>query len=340
MLTPCTIKPVLVNLLLLFFVSCATAQQIHTLHTKPGISLRGLSVVTDQVIWVSGSKGTVGRSLDGGSTWEWTTVPEYESRDFRDIEAFNTNEAVIIAIAHPAHILRTSDGGKSWKLVYENNRKEMFLDAMDFSGDQHGIVVGDPVDGRLFVARTSDGGKTWLEGNERFTTADSTEGCFAASGTNIRLMDDGAYYFVTGGLKSRLISDSGTVALPFDNSKPSRGANSLAIDNANRHRMIVAGGDFALDSLRDRNCFISDNRGATWHAPKVPPNGYRSCVEFMASGDAIACGLNGVDISLDGGSTWTSISRDSYHACRKAKKGTAVFLTGNNGRIGKFVQRP
>ncbi|HTF20843.1 MAG TPA: hypothetical protein VK658_22370 [Chryseolinea sp.] len=313
------------------------AQRIETLHDDRSVSLRGLSVVTDKVVWVSGSRGTVGRSQDGGRNWDWLTVPGYESRDFRDIEAFDTNTAVITAIAHPAHILRTVDGGKSWKLVYENNSKGMFLDAMDFSDDRHGIVVGDAVKGRLFLARTSDGGITWHEISDKYTVADSTEGCFASSGTNIRLRSDGGYVFVTGGLKSRMISGSAAVALPFDNSKTSTGANSVAVEKSGL-LMIAVGGDFAVDSLRDKTCFVSKDGGATWRAPKSSPYGYRSCVEFLSGDRAMACGLNGVDVSYDSGNTWTSVSRDSFHACRKAKKGTAVFLSGNNGRIGKLIE--
>src|SRR5205085_9871073 len=37
-------------------------------------SLRGLSVVNDNIIWVSGSGGTVGKSLNAGKNWNWMTV--------------------------------------------------------------------------------------------------------------------------------------------------------------------------------------------------------------------------------------------------------------------------
>src|SRR6516164_1788645 len=87
-----------------FSLSSASAQAIHNLVDNGKISLRGLSVVDDRVVWVSGSSGTVGRSLDGGKSWEWTIVKGFEKRDFRDIEAFDGNRAIVIAVAEPANI--------------------------------------------------------------------------------------------------------------------------------------------------------------------------------------------------------------------------------------------
>ena len=36
----------------------------------------------------------------------------------------------------------------------------MFLDAMEFWNDHSGIVMGDPIDGKFFIARSFDGGST------------------------------------------------------------------------------------------------------------------------------------------------------------------------------------
>src|SRR6476660_1326733 len=112
-------------------------------------SLRGLSVVNDNVVWVSGSNGTIGKTTNGGKTWKWIAVKGFEKNDFRDIEAFDATTAVIMSVAEPGYILKTNDGGDSWKVVYENKTKGMFLDAMEFWNEQSGTVVGDPVDGRF-----------------------------------------------------------------------------------------------------------------------------------------------------------------------------------------------
>src|ERR1051326_2196906 len=90
---------------------------INILDSERKTSLRGLSVVDDNIIWASGSNGTVARSVDGGKTFEWLTVQNYEQRDFRDVEALDANTALIMAVAEPAIILKTKNGGKTWKKV-------------------------------------------------------------------------------------------------------------------------------------------------------------------------------------------------------------------------------
>src|SRR5579863_6261915 len=85
------------------------AQQVNVVDAGSATSLRGLSVVNEKVIWVSGSNGMVGKSIDGGKTWKWIQVKSFEKTDFRDIEAFDQNIAMIMGVDAPAYILRTID---------------------------------------------------------------------------------------------------------------------------------------------------------------------------------------------------------------------------------------
>ena len=151
---------VIINFLILFL---AEAQNIKLLTSGTKTSLRGLCVVTDKIIWASGSNGKIAKSIDGGITWQWLTVKGFEKNDFRDIEAFNDSTAIIMAVGEPAYILKTTNAGISWTTVYKNETKGMFLDAMDFLDDKNGVVVGDPINGHFFIARTTNGGETWNE---------------------------------------------------------------------------------------------------------------------------------------------------------------------------------
>lgn len=321
---------------------CAQIPRVEILTSGTGVSLRGLSVVNDNVVWVSGNNGTIGRSTNGGKTWQWRVVTGFEKRDFRDIEAFDVSTAIIMSVDEPAYILKTTDGGESWKVVYENKTKGMFLDAMEFWNEQSGIVIGDPIAGRFFVARTFNGGNSWQDiPFDKRPVADSGEACFAASGTNIRVLDKDEAVFVTGGLRSRLFTKNAPVRLPLIQGKETTGANSIAVwDNKKLKggkRMIVVGGDFNADTSRTGNCFYSNDGGITWNEPLVSPHGYRSCVEYYSKNEAFACGINGIDRTIDGGKTWVWISKEGFHVCRASKLGGAVYFAGSNGRIGRIV---
>jgi len=322
---------------------CSQTPKVEILTSGINSSIRGLSVVNDNIIWVSGNNGTVGKSSNGGKTWKWFSVKGFEKRDFRDIEAFDANTAIIMCVAEPAYILKTTDGGETWKVVFENKNKGMFLDAMDFVGNDYGIVVGDPIDKNIFLAETYNGGNTWIEmvPDSNRPLADSGEAFFAASGSNIRLSINKNYYIVSGGTKSRLIKKYDISVLPVIQGQETTGTNSIDVyDNGNgkgSNFLIVVGGDFNKESSTYKNCFISTDGGKSWSAPKIPPNGYRSCVEFLSKKDILTCGLNGVDYSPNGGKTWQWISKEGFHVCRIAKIGTSIFLAGSNGKIGKIL---
>ena len=319
---------------MIVFCDFLVAQTLKVLTSGTKTSLRGLSVVSDKTAWVSGSGGTVGLTLDAGVNWKWINVKGFEKRDFRDIEAFNDSTAIIMAVDEPAYILKTIDAGKTWKTVYGNFDKGMFLDAMDFNG-KNGIVIGDPIKGRFFVAKTNDLGDSWQDvAYENRPIADSGEACFASSGTNVRLLKNKKPIFISGGASSHLFLKDKKILLPILQGKESTGANSIAFKS--NKMFIVVGGDFNLKNDMINNCFISNNGGKTWTAPVNPPSGYRSCIEYIKNKSWVTCGLNGVDISTNDGKTFSSISSESFHVCRKSPKGNTVFFAGSNGRVGLY----
>ena len=329
-------KKISLGILLLFGSICSNAQTVELLTSGTKTSMRGLSVVDDNTVWTSGSNGMVGRSIDAGKNWKWFTVKGFEKTEFRDIEAFNDMTAIIMGIAEPAYILRTVDGGENWNVVFMDSSKGMFLDAMEFWNEQSGIVIGDPIDGKFYIARTFDGGRSWQSIPEQYRpVADSGEACFASSGTNIRPLNKQEAVFISGGKKSNLFIRDKKINLPLLQGTESTGANSIAVKN--KKTFMVVGGDFNTKDSSIKNCALTSNGGKSWQFPSEPPHGYRSCVEYIGKKDWVTCGLNGVDYTKNDGNTFTQISKDGYHVCRKAKKGKAVYFAGGGGRIGKLI---
>lgn len=316
----------------------AQTASVQILQSGTRKSFRGLSVVNDQVLWVSGSAGTVGRSIDGGAHVEWMTVAGFEKKDFRDIAAFDDQTAIIMGIAEPAVILKTTNAGKTWRTVFTDSTKGMFLDAMDFYDSKKGAVIGDPINGKFFLAITKDQGETWsindpLISKHDLTAADG-EAFFASSGTNL-VHRGKELVFATGGKKSRLFFEYKIWELPLLQGRESTGANSLAIDS--KGNGLLVGGDFSKDSIRTGNTVLFDKGGNNIRVPQTNPQGYKSCVIFLTKSTLVACGTSGVDLSYDGGLNWVNISKESFHVVQKAAKGNAVFLAGGNGKLAKLV---
>ena len=326
----------ILGVLLIFAFSKVKAQDIKILDSSRTESFRGLSVVNNKVVWVSGSAGTVGKSVDAGETWEWHKVKNYETIDFRDIEAFDEKTAVIMGVGAPAYILRTTDGGKNWQTVYENKDSLMFLDAMEFWNINSGIVLGDPINGRFFIARTFDGGKTWEPLPFQYRPlAEKGEACFASSGSNIVKLTKKEAIFVSGGLASHVFIRDKKIKLPLIQGTESTGANAIAVKN--KKTFMVVGGDFYKKNDTTKNSIITRDGGETFEAPITGPDGYRSSVLYAGKKIWMTAGLNGVDISKDDGRAFKKISDKSFHVIKKAKKGKAIFMAGGRGHIGKLL---
>jgi len=127
-----------------------------TQNSATDVSLRGLAAVSEKVAWASGSKGMITHTSDGGQTWQADSILGYSDLQFRDIEAFDANTAIVLSAGSPAKIFKTKDGGKTWQEKYHNEQEGIFFDAMAFWDEQNGIAFSDPIDGKLFVIRTED----------------------------------------------------------------------------------------------------------------------------------------------------------------------------------------
>jgi photosystem II stability/assembly factor-like uncharacterized protein len=316
-----------------FFSFSGFTQTIEILNTGFKSSLRGLSVLNDNLIWASGSGGMVGRSTDGGKTWEWNKVPGFEKREFRDIEAFDANTAIVIAIAEPGNILRTTDGGKTWKTVFTDTIKGVFMDAMDFADAKNGMVIGDPINGEVYLLTTKDGGESWNKYQGPPIKTSNGEAFFAASGTNIICHGKNKFTAVSGGMVSRLLQPGNAIELPMVKGKETTGAYSLAMY---KDQAIVVGGNYTSDTSTEGNCVLFKmSQPAAFRKPVAPPHGYRSSVEFITGGQLICCGTSGVDVSNDLGMHWTLIAKDSYNVVKRSKSGRTVILAGD-GKIAKL----
>ncbi|PSL23412.1 WD40/YVTN/BNR-like repeat-containing protein [Chitinophaga ginsengisoli] len=312
----------------------ATAQSGYSIqqHEAPPIkSIRGMNVLPNGVIWLSGTEGKVGISTDYGEHWTWITVPGYDTCDWRSLVAFNDKRALLLNAGEPAHLLLTTDGGANWKEVYTNHTKGVFFDGMAFRNAKEGIAIGDPIDGRFTIIRTKDSGNTWqADPFDALPVAKEGEAIFAASGTSVRIMPNGEACFITGGNISRFISGWRKwtpVEWRFIHGSPGTGAFSVAF--ADKQHGVAVGGDYTRDTVTTGNCLITRDGGRIWQPVITPPDGYRSCIQFIGHHTFVATGTSGTDISEDGGLNWHKISQEGYHVAGIAPSGNRVWLAGS-----------
>jgi len=97
-------------------------------------SLRGVSAVSRQVAWASGTHGTYLRTTDGGRTWIPRQVPDAATLDFRAVVAFSADEAFLMSAGagEQSRVYRTSDAGQHWQLQFTNKNPKGFFDCMAF----------------------------------------------------------------------------------------------------------------------------------------------------------------------------------------------------------------
>lgn len=313
---------------------------ITVLHDSLNTSLRGLAVVNDSVIWVSGSNGYVGKSLNGGRSWDFQKIMPFDSAEFRDIEAFDENTAIVMSSVQPPCILKTMDGGKTWKEVYRDQRHAAFLDAIDFYNGI-GSCIGDPVDGWFLVLTTPDSGNTWRE-ISRVGKNDLLikVAAFAASGSVIKQVDDHSICFATGGVEAFIFysenNGSDWQMMPTDILHGSESSGIFSFDMDEKKHLIAAGGDY-LNAGEIVNTMYYLKNFNKMGKPVINPVGYISCVKFWDEDKIIACGTNGIAITNWPENSSSLISNQSFNVAGISGSGKSVFFAGGNGRIAKLI---
>lgn len=307
--------------------------------------LRGVSAVSERVVWASGSASTVLRTTNGGATWRKLNVTN-DALDFRDIDAIDAQTAYVLSIGNGAasRIYKTTDAGATWTLQFQNKDPKAFLDAMSFWDANNGIVFGDSINGQFYILLTDNGGETWSRlAVSRLPPALENEGAFAASGTNIAVFGKTHAWIGTGaGAKARVLrsTDRGRSWEVADTplaAGQSTGIFSIAFRDE-KHGVVV-GGDYSKEKEAVDNLAVTDDGGVTWKLVKGL-SGYRSVVAYVPDAKTpalVALGPSGGDYSLDDGQTWQPIEGPGFDTFSFLPRKATGWGAGANGAIGKLV---
>lgn len=320
-----------------------------TLHDQHGgveALLQAVSPVDEDVVWVSGHRGTWLRSTDGGDSWTAGTVAGGETLEFRDVHAVDADTAWLLAAGRgdASRIYRTDDGGETWRLQFRNTDERAFFDCMAFWDHDTGFAYSDSVDGRTLILRTGDGGSSWsLVAEDDVPAALPGEGSFAASGTCAIAAPDGRGWIGTGAAATARVlrtDDHGrtwTVADTPVIAASAAGIASLVLRPP--ATLLALGGDIAAPDMRTRSVAISGDGGASWRAATAPTfSGAVYGAAWIPGTEAIvAVGPGGMDLSVDLATTWSHLDDDIHWAVAFASSSRG-WAVGPRGRITRLTR--
>src|SRR5579862_1596583 len=257
-------------------------------------NLRGVSAVSRQVAWASGTHGAYLRTIDGGRTWTPAQVPDAGEMDFRAVVGFSDEEAFLMSAGpgEQSRIYHTADAGRHWELQFKNTNPKGFFDAMAFWDSKHGVVLGDPIadeSGKLkFEVLRTDDGRNWrIISTAQMPDAMEGEGAFAASNTSMAILpsaSDSNIWFATGGKVARAFhsADRGqswqVYETPVAHGADSAGIFSIAFRDANHG--VIAGGDYKRPKEDGPNLAFTEDGGKSWTLSPLHPLAYLSAVAY------------------------------------------------------------
>ncbi len=310
------------------------------------VSFRGIFAVDSNSAFVSGSKGSVYVTHNGGKNWQKLEIPQSDSLDFRDIEVISPGVIILMSAGGGGNseIYKTTNNGKIWKIVYQNLYPDGFLDSIEFWDEKNGIAIGDPINNKFDILLTTDGGNIWKKTQqEKVPDAFPGEAQFAASGTCISVFDTNVAWIGTGGLKSRILRtiDKGKTwnvfQSPLMQGKSSTGIFSIHFVDKNKG--VIVGGNYLGENEKDSTSAYSIDGGETWELNSSGTLPYQSSVKsvkfhnltyFISTGPAGTFYTNDLK-------SWRFAEEAGFHCISVSKIDKSIWLAGSNGRVAKLI---
>ncbi len=290
----------LLSFLLIAFTQSIFAQKdsaynVHYFKTIPNISIRALEVLSDSKAWFAANRGVWGYTEDAGKTWHIDSIKvDSVYLHFRSMAVLNDSTVLLLSIASPAYMFKTTNKGKTWMLVYKDTNKNIFFDCMKFADSNNGVAIADPIDGFFQIIFTEDGGATWEKSlNKDIVHALPGEACFASSNSNIAINGHNLW-FVTGGMRSRIYhyGDKSEHFEVFDTPLPEGGqlTGIFSVDFTDELTGVIAGGNYEKADSSFVSLAITYDGGKTWTPIKGNKPFFGSCVKFGNEDDVYVTG--------------------------------------------------
>jgi photosystem II stability/assembly factor-like uncharacterized protein len=267
--------------------------------SDPSASFGSVQFFDSQEGWAMGADRFY-HTTDGGTTWEFRAVP-YGTWAYSG--HFADDRLHGVAVGAWGNIVRTTDGGETWTTVAPQVYGNPHLWTVRLSDALHGFYVGE----RAMLYYTEDSGQTWgqrgntgwfmTHGMDAYDDDHAWAACEA--GEIMRTTDGGVHWervFTPG------IDTYGKV-------------NDVSFYDVNEGYAV---GKHEFFGGADMKVLRSLDGGASWHVRSTfhTPQDIKAC-DAVAPSTVVVLGVNdwtndGLNISYDGGLTWTGISPSQY----------------------------
>ena len=325
-----------------------TSFNVKYFKTLPHISIRALEARSESCAWFSANHGVWGFTEDAGKHWHIDSIKvDSVYPEFRSIAVLNDSTILLLSIASPAYLFKTTNKGKTWRLVYKNTDKNIFFDSMKFRDEKNGIAIGDPIDGRIQLIECYKGGEKWRKYKRDYTNEViyESESIFASSNSNVSLHSWYTIRFGTGGKYARLIEFSRehdfhprhhSYNTPITQGEKMTGIFSL--DFFDDSLGVIAGGNYEKTDTSIVSLAVTYNGGKNWKVMKGTKPFFGSCVQFKSADAFFVTGHDGTFMCNHKSGKISEIKDESgsqlkFHTLRFSPSGKTVWFAGDKGRI-------
>ncbi len=335
-------------LLLQKFSAAQESKKVITTYfnTVPKTQIRALEVLNDSVVWFAAYYGIWGYTENGGKTWHIDSIKNKNSElNFRSMAVLNDSTVLMMSIASPAYIYKTSDKGKHWKIVYENKDSLAFLDCIKFLNNKIGYALGDPIGNDFTLLKTEDGGNTWSNiDSKKLPTLDLGEAFFATSNTNMEVFNN-EIYIASGGKTSRFwMYDTKNNKVYYKKTPLPSGEQMTGIftmDFYSKKLGVIGGGHYDNKDKYYTSLAITEDAGDSWKSLSFNKPMFSSCVQFLDADKLISTGHSGtvlIDLKKNKYTYLKNLENEelNFHCLKYSRSNLYVWFAGRNGKIARI----
>ena len=254
----------------------------------------------------SATPAKIYRTTNGGLRWKPMLEYPGDKIALKSISFWDQRRGIVAGEGADNRmlLLRTSDGGVTWKRLRDENRPIVNQGESVMGGgtgmqtrDAQTIVIGMAGSGTALPKNTS---RVWA----------SNDYCRSWTSSDVLVS---------------FKKNAGIYSVHFATDKDG----------------VVLGGDPNKPNSTDRIYTVTSDAGKTWGVPSPaqPPSGFRSSVAQYVDASEIklvAVGPNGTDLSTDLGNKWRKVSDKGFNVADFSESGKTGWAVGDQGALAKW----